>query len=94
VGGGTGTFIASSRTLTFKPDGTYTSSATSSVAFRNPGSEGGGGGTSLDSGTYAVSANTLELKHADGTVTRHTIFPYELNKKVQLNIDGGMYKPQ
>jgi hypothetical protein len=94
VGGGTGTFVASSRTITFRPDGTYAASATGSIAFKNPGSEGGGGGTSKESGTYSVSGNTLELKRADGTTTRHTIFPYELNKKVQLNIDGSMYKPE
>jgi hypothetical protein len=94
VGGGSGTFVGSSRTFAFKPDGGYTLSSTGSVAFKNPGAEGGGGGTSKESGAYSVSGNTLELKREDGKTTRHTIFPYELDKKVRLNIDGVMHKPE
>ena len=35
----------------------------------------------------------LVLNHANGTVTRHTLYPYPMGSKQWINVDGGMMKP-
>ena len=93
--GGGGSFAASARTFAFKPDGTFALTSVGSVSARTATTDAGASSQSSTSGTYTVSGNTLELKHADGKVTRHTVFPYEnYDKKIELNIDGGMHKPK
>lgn len=93
--GGGGAFAASARTFTFTPAGTFTLTSVVSVSARSAKADAGASSQSSTSGTYAVSGNTLVLKHADGKETRHTIFPYEnYDRKIELNIDGGMHKPK
>jgi hypothetical protein len=94
VGGGTGSFVSSSRTLRFRADGTFTSKDIGGVAFSGNGYDGSAVSRGESSGTYQISGNTLILRHANGTVTRHTVYPYAMGPKEWINVDGGMMKPQ
>jgi hypothetical protein len=94
VGGGTGSFVSSSRTLRLRADGTFTSKNAGGVAFSGNGYDESGVSRGESSGTYQISGNTLILRHADGKVTRHTVYPYPMVSKEWINVDGGMMKPQ
>ncbi len=100
VGGGSYTYVASATSLTFKPDGTFKGGSVSSfsTAGSSSGREVSGGGTSQDSGTYRITdGNTMEMRHADGRTTVHTVYPWgEKNDSKQqptrFSIDGRLYK--
>jgi hypothetical protein len=87
VGGGTGSFVAGSRTIRFRPDGTFTSSAIGGVAFSGRGYNDSAASRGRSSGAYQISGNTMILRHADGTVTRHTVYPYGNDR---ISVDGQM----
>ena len=100
VGGGAYTYVASARSLSFKPDGTFTGGAVGSfsTAGSRSGREVSGGSSSQDSGTYKLTGgNTLELRHADGKTTVHTVYPWgekgdPRQQPNRLSIDGKLFK--
>lgn len=100
VGGGGYTYVGSARSLVFKTNGTFTGGAAAS--FSTAGSRGGrevsGGSSSEDSGTYKLTGgNTLELRHADGKTTVHTVYPWgektdPKQQPTRMCIDGKLFK--
>ncbi len=100
VGGGGYTYVGSARSLVFKTNGTFTGGAAASfsTAGSSSGREISGGGGSEDSGTYKMTGgNTLELRHADGKTTLHTVYPWgekgdSKQQPTRMSIDGKLFK--
>lgn len=91
-GSRTDSYIGTSTTINFHPDGTWTRSSASSFDTRGTS----GGGTSADpGGKYTLSGNTLILTHKDGAVDSFTAYPFgdkdEFPPK-HMSINGSMYQ--
>lgn len=93
VGRGSGATVSAGVSYRFKPDGTFTCSRVAGVAVTAAGDSHSASTEGETSGTYTVSGNTMELKHKSGQVTRHCVYPYEIDPDdIRLNIDGNMCK--
>jgi hypothetical protein len=97
AGAGTGSVVSAARGLVLRADGTFDESGVGGVsATLSTGESVTGHSANQTRGTYTLGGNTLVLAHADGRVTRHTVYPYpddgdpEARPK-RLNVDGGMY---
>jgi hypothetical protein len=94
VGGGTATYVGYARSLTLRKDGTFDSSSIGSFSVTGDTTTTSGGSENGSGGTYALSGNTLTLKHKDGKATRHTVYPYELGEgRTGFNLDGLLLHP-
>lgn len=79
--------VTSASTYVFSQDGTFTNENVGSVRT----SVGGGVSSSVKSGTYRLSANTLELA-ANGQTTKHLIYEIPAGSGTQMMIDGYAWK--
>ena len=71
---GGGVFVASSSTLTFRRDGTFSRHAIGSASMATTHGTVGGGSAGTADGTYEFEGYTLTLKHAEGREERFTVF--------------------
>lgn len=93
AGGGTNAVASTGQSFVFKPDGTFTSKNLGAASISARGETINATSGNESSGTYEVSGNTLELRHKDGRVTRHTVYPYDMGEgRVDLNVDGKMFE--
>ncbi len=91
AGGGTGAFVSAARSYTFKPDGTFTRSASASASLQTADTSAASQTSNEASGRYTLGGNTLTLTHADGTVERHTVYPFEDTEgQMQISVDGAL----
>ena len=82
--------VSAAQSYTFKPDGTFTSSALGAVTT----TQGTGKSQSSSSGTYRLSGNLLELASYERT-TRIVVYPYDVGKgDVRLNVNGLFFRKQ
>ena len=82
--------VSAAQSYTFKPDGTFTSSALGAVST----SQGTGQSQSSSSGTYRLNGNTLELA-ANGQTTALVAYPYDVGKgDIRLNLNGLFFRKQ
>ncbi len=90
VSGG-GSYIANVQSLKFTSSGQFQSSAIGAVSADTTAGTVSEKSESNSSGTYRLSGNTLVLRHKDGRVTSHTVYPYDMGKgKKAINVDGTM----
>jgi hypothetical protein len=91
AGGGTGAVVSSASSITFKPDGTYSTSAIGGVSATVGGTSVGKSSSSSAKGKYQLDQYTLTLKGDDGTIQKRTVFPYDTNR---LYFEGSMMKKE
>lgn len=87
-----------SRTLTLRPDGTFSRGGVSSLSSTSDASTIRTGGQSQSSGRWQLNGYFLTLTDAQGGVTRGIAFPYNINgtaaRPDRLYFNGTMYKRQ
>lgn len=80
--------VSAAQSYTFKPDGTFTSSALGGTTT----SQGSAKSQSAASGTYRLSGNVLELT-VDGATTKMVAYPYDVGKgDIRLNLNGLFFR--
>jgi hypothetical protein len=93
VGGGA---LISALEITFKPDGTYTTSSAVSYSSTSATSNVSGGSTGGERGTYAIDGTSLTLTPESGKPRTVSTFPYDDDTKGpqprRLFFGGGMLK--
>ncbi|MCU0792738.1 MAG: hypothetical protein MUE42_07790 [Opitutaceae bacterium] len=93
-GGASGGGSATSRSLTFRADGTFTRSSVASVSSTSRESVVSAGAQSQNDGTYAFDGFTLRLTAADGSIKTHTVAAFGAadpeGRPEYLYLDGGM----
>lgn len=88
---GGGSYIASVKSLRFTGNGTFQGSSIGAVSANTAAGTVNGKSETADAGTYSLSGNTLVLRHNGGSVTRHTVYPYDMGGgKTAINVDGVM----
>jgi hypothetical protein len=87
-----------SRTLTLRPDGTFSREGVSSLKSTSEASTISTGGQSSSKGRWQLNGYFLTLTDAQGGVTRGLVFPYNINgtaaRPDRLYFNGTMYKRQ
>jgi hypothetical protein len=82
--------VSAARGYTFRPDGTFSTSASGAVTTER----GVGQSQSSEAGTYRLNGNVLELA-AGGKTTRLVVYPYDLgNGDVRVSVGGVFFKKQ
>lgn len=93
IGGGA---LASSNTIVFRADGTYSRESVASFKAASDRSVVSGGSTGAAAGTYAFDGFTLSLTATDGTVQAFTVFAFGHNdaagRPEYIYRDGQMMK--
>lgn len=79
--------VSSASTYVFNQDGSFTNENVGSVRS----GAGGAVSSNVKSGTYRLSANTLELS-ANGQTTKHLIYEIPAGSGTQMMIDGYAWK--
>ncbi|MDO7884086.1 hypothetical protein [Hymenobacter cheonanensis] len=99
--GGTSTYASAmgqstvSKTLTFKPDGTYTGSGVATVTTATASSAAETGGSSQQAGRWQLNDWFLTLTDAQGHVVRDVAYPVGTGSQVSLfNFNGMAYERQ
>lgn len=93
-----GNFIAASRSLDIRTDGSFDRSSIASVKGTTEHSEIGAGSQSAGTGQWKLDGYTLTLTEADGKVTKGICFPFDDEatpvKPDRFFFNGTMYKKQ
>ncbi len=85
--------MSSVTSIRFYPDGKFEMGSVGGVSIDSSSVSAGASSSSDTRGTYRIGTNTLEMKHADGKVTKHTIYPYEMGEgRVDISVDGQTMK--
>lgn len=83
-----------SKTLTFKPDGTYTGSGVATVTTATAGSVAETGGSSSQAGRWQLAGWYLTLTDAQGHRVRDVAYPVGTGKVNLFNFNGMAYGRQ
>jgi hypothetical protein len=95
IGGGA---LASSTTIIFRKDGTYSRDSIGSIRSTGTRVEVSAYSQASEAGKYEFDGHTLTLTQKDGAVTKHTVFAFsdrnEQGAPEYLWRDGGMMRRQ
>lgn len=95
AGGGTGAVVAAGHSITLRPDGTFEESRVGGAKIVSGGETKTAKSEGATTGSYELGGNTLTLKHKSGETTKHTVYPYEMEKDdIRLNFDGAMHRSE
>jgi hypothetical protein len=87
-----GNYAATSKTLDFRQDGTFTGEAIASLRSQSDKSTVSGGSQGTSAGTWQLDEYTLILTYPDGKVVRGISFPFGDEKTERFYFGGTMYK--